>query len=144
MADFRDGSKRRFRAVPEGVRLTPDNGHTLAAFLARRSAAGQVICPSGFRRGGLSSPSRKNILFFRSANHLYISRHSVPLKGALAIVTTRGGDAVDADGTPDEGIGCGRRRRVVLTPQWLASSWRKSASDGVNKARSPGRARYKL
>ena len=39
---------------------------------------------------------------------------------------------------------CGRRSRVVLTPQWLASSWRKRfAGDGDKQARSPGRARSK-
>jgi len=39
------------------------------------------------------------------------------------------------------GTGCGRPSRMVLTPQRLASSWRSSASDGVSKARSPGRVR---
>jgi hypothetical protein len=38
-----------------------------------------------------SSSSGKNILLFRSANHSYIHSRPVPLKGALAIVTTRGG-----------------------------------------------------
>jgi hypothetical protein len=35
--------------------------------------------------------ARKNILFFRIANQFYIHSRLVPLKGALAIVTTRGG-----------------------------------------------------
>jgi hypothetical protein len=53
--------------------------------------AGQVICPTGAGGGGLSSPFGKNILVFRIANHPYIHSRLVPLKGALAIVTTRGG-----------------------------------------------------
>jgi hypothetical protein len=52
----------------------------------------------------LSSPSRKNILFFRSANQRYI--HSVsPPAGALAIVTDVGRDAVDAWVPWTSGIG---------------------------------------
>src|ERR1700731_2095718 len=70
-------------------------------------------------------------------------RRPVPLEGRFAIVTSAGRDAVDADGAPDEGAGRGRRSRVVLTPQRLASSSRKAtfAGDGVKQARSPGRAR---
>src|ERR1700686_4004207 len=51
-------------------------------------------------------------------------RRPAPLEGRFAIVTSAGRDAVDADGASDEGAGCGRRSRVVLAPQWLASSRR--------------------
>jgi hypothetical protein len=54
---------------------------------------------------------------------MHIFRRLVPHKGRIAIVTDAGRDAVDADGTLDEGAGRGRRSRVVLTPQWLASSF---------------------
>jgi len=33
------------------------------------------------------------------------------------VVANAGRDAVDADGASDEGIGGGRKRRVVLTPR---------------------------
>ena len=41
-------------------------------------------------------------------------------------------------------VACGRRSRVVLTPRrWCQVCGGDSASDGGNKARSPGRARNK-
>jgi hypothetical protein len=58
-------------------------------------------------------------------NQLYMFGRPVPLEGRFAIVTSAGRDAVDADGASDEGADCGRRSRVVLTPQWLASSRRR-------------------
>ena len=48
--------------------------------------------------------------------------HPVPLRGALAIVATRDGDAVDADGACDDGARRVRRRRVVLTSR----CWRQA------------------
>src|ERR1700688_3436428 len=58
-------------------------------------------------------------------NQLYMFGRPVPLEGRFAIVTSAGRDAVDADGASDEGADCGRRSRVVLTPQRLASSPRR-------------------
>src|SRR5260370_25578166 len=40
-----------------------------------------------------------------------------PTEGRFAIVTNAGRDAVDAGGAKDEGVSCGRRSRVVLTPR---------------------------
>ena len=62
-------------------------------------------------------PCRKIFRFRRRANQIYDSRHPVPTEGRFAIVTDVGRDAVDADGAADEGAGCGRRSRVVLTPR---------------------------
>jgi hypothetical protein len=50
-----------------------------------------------------SSPSAKNISVFQKSRSGYINSHPVPSRGALRNVPTRGGDAVDADGAPDEG-----------------------------------------
>jgi hypothetical protein len=47
-----------------------------------------------------------------------------PDRGRIAIVTDAGRNAMDADGAADDGAKSGRRSRVVLTPQWLASSRR--------------------
>ena len=51
----------------------------------------QLICPSGRFETLVSSPSRKNILFFRIANHHYILNRPVPPKGRCATSSTRGG-----------------------------------------------------
>ena len=91
----------------------------------RASMGDGVICPTGFRRRGLSSLSCKNILLFRIPKSVIHFRRLVPLEGRFAIVTSAGRDAVDADGASDEGADCERRSRVVLTPQWLASSRRR-------------------
>ena len=45
----------------------------------------------------MSSPGIENISLFQKYNQSYIHYHPVPLRGALAIVTTRDGDAVDAE-----------------------------------------------
>jgi hypothetical protein len=50
----------------------------------------------------VSSPKIKNISLYPKTNQWHILGHPVPLRGALAIVTTRGGDAVDADVATDE------------------------------------------
>jgi hypothetical protein len=52
---------------------------------------------------------------------------------------------MDAAATQDERRQSGRLSRVVLTPRrWCQVGGRYSADDGGNKARSPGRARYRL
>jgi hypothetical protein len=50
-----------------------------------------------------SSPLDKNILIFRNRKPVYI--HLIPSQqeGRCATSSTRDGDAVDADGAPDEG-----------------------------------------
>jgi hypothetical protein len=50
----------------------------------------------------LSSPSDKNISVFQNSKTVYIKRHPVPLKGHCARSPMRDGDAVDADGAPDQ------------------------------------------
>jgi hypothetical protein len=61
-----------------------------------------VICPTGSLREIVSSPFCKNIpIFRRSKSALYLSP-SRSDRGALAIVTNAGRDAVDADGATDE------------------------------------------
>jgi hypothetical protein len=68
-----------------------------------------LICPTGKslldRVYDVSSPFCKNILIFRSQNHPYICRRSVPLEGRIAIVTSAGRNAVDAaaSGTTRDG-----------------------------------------
>jgi hypothetical protein len=44
----------------------------------------------------------KNNLLFQKCEHWHIYRHPVPTRGALAIVTTWDGDAVDAEAATDE------------------------------------------
>jgi hypothetical protein len=63
----------------------------------------QLICPSGCFEILASSPSRKNILFFRNANHRYILNRPVPKEGRCATSRNAGRDAVDADGAVDDG-----------------------------------------
>jgi hypothetical protein len=50
----------------------------------------------------VSSPEIKNISLYPKGKSGHIYAHPVPLRGALAIVTTRDGDAVDADVALDE------------------------------------------
>src|SRR5437879_6094163 len=77
-------------------------------------------------------------------NQIYDSPCPAPLKGALAIVTNVGRDAVDADSVQDERAASGRRNRVVLTPRrWRQASRSRPAGDSGKTARSLGRARYK-
>ena len=68
-------------------------------------------------------------------------------RGALAIVTNVGRDAVDANGARDECAKRGRRSRVVLMPldAGINSAVKLAlhAGDGGKKARSPERARKK-
>src|ERR1700733_1548966 len=101
----------------------------------------QVICLSR------PVPFVKIFLFPFGANHFSIRGHPGPHRGAfrdrherrVGMRWTRAAPKTRAQS-------CGRRSRVVLTPQWLVSSWRYAshhAGDGDNKARSPGRARSK-
>jgi hypothetical protein len=96
----------------------------------------QVICPSGGLSTDVSSPLCKNIsVFTPPKSHLEL-RASHPTRGALAIVTNAGRDAVDAAAscarwgrragrktcerfpcTRTRGDCCERRSRVVLTPR---------------------------
>jgi hypothetical protein len=89
-------------------------------------------------------PFVKIFRFTPDPNQFTDSRRLVPLEGRIAIVTNAGRDAVDADGAQDEGVNCGRRSRVVLTPRRRRQvCGGNSAGDGDKKARSPGRARNK-
>jgi hypothetical protein len=69
--------------------------------------ANSTIPPDGQNHFDLSeivsSPSFKNISVFHKLKSVYIHSHPVPFRGALRNVPARGGDAVDADGAPDEG-----------------------------------------
>jgi hypothetical protein len=78
---------------------------------------GQVACAPCTDLPALSSPLRKNILFFRNANHRYIRSRPVPTEGRYAIVTFAGRDAVDADAPITNGVDADVRSRVVLTPR---------------------------
>src|SRR6202051_1978195 len=89
------------------------------------ASSGKSVCCADIRTRPCPVPRAKIFLFYRNTNQSYIHRRPVPLEGRFAIVTSAGRDAVDADGASDEGIGRGRRSRVVLTPQWLASSRRR-------------------
>jgi hypothetical protein len=74
---------------------------------ARNDVVEAVIYPTGKSirawAKSMSSPAMKNILIFRNNKSSYISRHPVPIRGALR---GRHGrwvrDAVDADGAADE------------------------------------------
>jgi hypothetical protein len=82
---------------------------------------GRLICPTGksasARVFALSSPLCKNILIFRRPKSGYIRHRPVPQRGARAIVTNAGRDAVDAIAPKTTGTRGGRLRRVVLTPR---------------------------
>jgi hypothetical protein len=110
------------------------------------TAAGLLICPSGYFAISVSSPACKNFSLSRLVE-TGIGRMSLaPARGAYR---DRHGrwvrDAVDAAARADERRCSVRRSRVVLTPrrwrQVRAEAIRKS--DGGKKARSPGRARRK-
>ena len=95
-------------------------------------AVSQITCPA---------PNRKIFAFLSNAKHLpnrAVSSH----RGALAIVTDAGRDAMDANTPLTNCAERGRRSRVVLTPRRWRQVLRKQ-SDCDNKARSPGRARRK-
>jgi len=50
----------------------------------------------------MSSPEIKNISLYQKPKSDYAHSHPVPTRGALAIVTTWDGDAVDAEAATDE------------------------------------------
>src|SRR5271156_450413 len=59
-------------------------------------------------------------------------RNPVPLRGAFAIATNVGRDAVAVEGACDS-AGSGRRKRVVLMPQgWRQVGGQDTADDGDN------------
>src|SRR5450756_978239 len=88
-------------------------------------------------RQNLSSPPCKNILIFRSGKSVYSLVPSCSARGALAIVTDVGRDAVDAERATDERAQGGRRSRVVLAPRrWRQVDGNKFPAAMV--ARKPG------
>jgi hypothetical protein len=77
-----------------GLRLLPSRFELLPI--------GRLICPTGCRATGLSSPLFKKIPFPNyPKSHLY-RLPSCSTEGRLAIVTDAGRDAVDADSAIDE------------------------------------------
>ena len=97
------------------------------------SRPGPRICPSGRvvsdLRKTCQAPKAKIFRFSRRPNQDYIHIHPVPTRGALAIVTTWDGDAVDAEAATDERGLSVRQRRVVLTPRcWRQCTWRQQLS----------------
>ena len=70
----------------------------------------------------MSSLKIKNISLFPNPKSALHPMHPVPLRGASAIVTNEGRVAVDALAATDERGQGVRQKRVVLTPQRLASS----------------------
>jgi hypothetical protein len=107
-----------------------------------------LICPTGNFPNSLSSPFRKNISLRRLVETALLIRYPVPQEGALR---GRHGrwvrDAMDVKRRVQSLHGrtaCLRTAKSCGpdTPT-LVSSWRDSADDGGNKARSPGRARRK-
>ena len=86
------------------------------------------------------NPSGK-ISLFPKGNQPYNFARLTRQEGRLAIVTKR---AVGCGGRGcafDERRGCGRRNRVVLTPQAGVKSGEASRGDGGKRHGSPGRAR---
>jgi hypothetical protein len=73
----------------------------------RRASIGLDACLTGKsllgRFRGVSSPFEKIFCFSEVANHLYIPAVQSHSEGRCATSSTRGLDAVDADGAPDEG-----------------------------------------
>src|ERR1700674_1871314 len=69
----------------------------------------------------------------------------VPQRGGSRSSRTRGGMRWTWAALLTRALACGRRSRVVLTPRrWCQVGGGNFAGDGGKKARSPGRARYKL
>src|ERR1700688_1593161 len=92
----------------------------------------------------VQSPLQKYFCFPESKSRLYPSP-SRPTEGRCATSRNAGRDAVDAGSAGDERRESGRQSRVVLTPRrWRQVCGSNSADDGGQRARAPGRARYKL
>ena len=107
--------------------------------------AGQFVELNQSDLGG-PVPCVKIFSFSFDPNHLHISRHPGPHKGAFRDrherrVGMRWTRMARLTSVPT----CGRRSRVVLTPRrWRQVGGRDSAGDGGKQARSPRRARSKL
>jgi hypothetical protein len=71
------------------------NAQAPSAFALRRT--GRLICPTGGRVMGLSSPLCKNIPLSPSGKSSLQARPVLSHRGALRNVTNAGRDAVDAD-----------------------------------------------
>jgi len=95
----------------------------------------------------LSSGASKNISFLDLVETALVIPAVPPWqRGRIAIVTNVGRDAVDVFAPETNGAQNGRRSRVVLiSRRWyqVGDNATHCAGDGDNKARSPGRARYK-
>jgi len=91
---------------------------------------GKTPCAASTDLPALSSPSKKNILFFRNANQRYILSRPVPKEGRVAIVTAAGRDAVDADAPITNGAEADVQSRVVLAPRRWCQVLEKQASQG--------------
>jgi hypothetical protein len=135
--------------IPEVTRLSgkPTRITRLRA-LARRANHFRVL--THFHES--PAPFAKIFLFFRRPNHFRTPAVSRPLRGAYRDRhDTLGAGCDGCGGVRLDGFRAGRERcrirrsRVVLTPRrWCQVSGSNSAGDGGKKARSPGRARYKL
>jgi hypothetical protein len=110
-------------------------------FASLTRATNRVICPTG---KSCQAPFEKIFWFSEYPNHFYIYSCPAP-RGALAIVTDVGQDAVDADGVTDENTRSRTAKSCGPDASTLASSFRgvTRLSDGDKQARSPGRARRK-
>jgi hypothetical protein len=88
-----------------------------------------VFCPVSFEKIFRIFRNRKSVYVFTVLSH----------KGALAIVTDAGRDAVDAAAQPDERHQCVRRNRVVLMPRrWHQVSDNAYALRLTTVANKPG------
>ena len=123
-------------------RRQPEGGPPLEcrAATARRAARAYrscAICPSRHSVAGCALAN--------SENRNYFPPYSTPARGAYASSRNVGWTAVDVEALTDERRRRGRRNRVVLAPQRLASSWRRcwriAANEGGNRQGSPRRAR---
>src|ERR1700680_2507122 len=98
-------------------------------------------CPP---RMSVKPPLQTYSVFQNTQITLYVPP-SRPTEGRCATSRNAGRDAVDAGSAGDERRESGRRSRVVLTPRrWCQVGGSNSADDGGQRARAPGRARYKL
>jgi len=99
---WRRGALHPGASVPLALRWVPDAVHrevrcTASGTRAEFALRGRVvICPSGGLWTGVSSPLCKNISVFVPPKSLLEPWASHPTRGALAIVTNAGRDAVDA------------------------------------------------
>ena len=83
----------------------------------------------------VSSPKIKNISLPYSVNQNYIPPNPSRSEGRFMIATNVGRDAVDAGSAENERCESVRQRRVVLTPDMLASSSGETSFSGATVAR---------